>query len=251
MRKKIVAGNWKMNTTPQEGVNLVREILEGVGEISSDVKVVIAPPFTHLSTIKKEIEDSSIVLAAQNCADHLNGAFTGEISAPMLKAVGCECVIIGHSERREYYGENEETLVKKLNILLEADLIPIYCVGEKLSEREDKRHFAVVEAQIKSVLFGLSDSDMQKVVIAYEPVWAIGTGKTATPEEAQEMHQFIRSVLSDKFGDISQDISILYGGSMNVSNAETLISQPDIDGGLIGGASLKGGDFVKIIQSCI
>ena len=249
MRKKIVAGNWKMNTAPNEGVELVRSIIDGLKEVSSDVSVIVAPPFTHLSQIKNEIQGSRIALSAQNCADHPKGAYTGEVSVSMLAAVGCEYTILGHSERREYYGENSDTLTEKINLVLANDLIPIFCVGEKLSQREDSTHFTVVAEQISSVLFGLETKEFAKVVIAYEPVWAIGTGKTATAEQAQEMHLFIRSKLREHFGNIADNTAILYGGSVNASNAQELFAQPDIDGGLIGGASLKADDFIKIARA--
>ena len=246
MRKKIVAGNWKMNTAPREGVELVRSIINGLKEVSSDVSVIVAPPFTHLSSIRNEIQESRVALSAQNCADHLKGAYTGEVSVSMLAAIGCEYVILGHSERREYYGEDSAILTEKINLVLTNGLIPIFCVGEKLSQREDGTYFTVVADQLSSVLFGLDPKEFANVVIAYEPVWAIGTGKTATAEQAQDMHLFIRSRLREHFGDIADNTAILYGGSVNASNAQDLFSQPDIDGGLIGGASLKADDFIKI-----
>lgn len=246
MRKKIVAGNWKMNTTVPEGVELAKNIIAKSAEIPSGVKLIVAPPFTHLTAVAEVLSGSPISLAAQNCADHDKGAYTGEVSAPMIASVNAEYVILGHSERREYYGETNEKLVNKIHLALEANLAPIYCVGEKLEEREAGNHFKVVESQIKEVLFGLTPQDMAKIVIAYEPVWAIGTGKTATSEQAQEIHAFIRQCLASKFGALAQEISILYGGSCKPSNAVELFSQKDIDGGLIGGAALKAEDFIGI-----
>lgn len=249
MRSKIVAGNWKMNTLPSEGVKLAGEIVALMSEVPSDVKLVVAPPFTHISSVGEAIKGKGIGLGAQNCADHKSGAYTGEVSADMIADLGCGYVIIGHSERRQYYGENAEILNVKMKMALEAGLRPIYCVGENLEEREAGRHFDVVGEQVKSVLFNLSPEEMAKVVVAYEPVWAIGTGKTATAAQAQEIHSFVRHTLSEKFGSLSEEISILYGGSCKPSNAKELFAQPDIDGGLIGGAALKAADFVAIAKS--
>lgn len=249
MRKKIVAGNWKMNTTIPEGKELIDGILSRQNEIPSDVQLIIAPPFTHLSLASEKIAGSRIALSAQNCADQAKGAYTGEVSASMLVSAGCGYVILGHSERREYYGETSSTLVRKMALALENGLKPIYCVGEKLEEREAGRHFEVVRFQIEDVLFGLTEEQLADVVIAYEPVWAIGTGKTATSEQAQEIHAFIRKTLAGKFGPLAEEISILYGGSCKPSNARELFACKDIDGGLIGGASLKAEDFLGIATS--
>lgn len=249
MRKKIVAGNWKMNTTIPEGKELIDGILSRKSEIPSDVQLIIAPPFTHLATAAEKIAGSPIALSAQNCADQAKGAYTGEVSAAMLVSAGCGYVILGHSERREYYGETSATLVKKMALALENGLKPIYCVGEKLEEREAGKHFDVVRAQIEEVLYGLAPEQLAGVVIAYEPVWAIGTGKTATSEQAQEIHAFIRKTLAGKFGSLAEEISILYGGSCKPSNARELFACKDIDGGLIGGASLKAEDFIAIAKS--
>jgi len=252
MRKMIVAGNWKMNTGLEEGTNLVSDLRTYLNDISlnPDKEVVIAPPFTHLASIRQVIRDTDIKLSAQNCSSEQNGAYTGEISATMLKEIGCTYVIIGHSERRMYYIENSEILVKKISRALENDLTPIYCCGELLEERNSGNQFKVVENQISEVLFNFSDSDFKKIQIAYEPVWAIGTGVTASKEQAQEMHAFIRNVLEKKFGkELSQAISILYGGSVKPENAGELFSQPDVDGGLVGGASLNAKGFFTIIQS--
>ncbi len=249
MRKKIVAGNWKMNTTVPEGVALAKEVVEAAASLSSDVKLIVGTPFTHLSSVAAALEGSDVELSAQNCADEVKGAYTGEVSARMLASLPVKYVILGHSERREYYGETNEKLVKKINLALAENIAPIYCVGEKLEEREAGKHFEVVASQIKEVLFGLTVEQMKNIVIAYEPVWAIGTGKTATSEQAQEIHAYIRSVLAEKFGATAEEISILYGGSCKPSNAKELFAQKDIDGGLIGGASLVASDFIAIAKS--
>lgn len=250
MRKRIVAGNWKMNTSVAEGIELTREINQLMIDLTDDeVVVAIAPPFSHLSEISKII-NPRIWLTAQNCSYEEKGAFTGEISLQMLKSVNCKAVIIGHSERRKYFNETNAELAKKVNLCLKYDLIPIYCCGEELKERETDNHFNIVEKQISEGLFHLKDEEFNKVVIAYEPVWAIGTGVTASPEQAQEMHSFIRNLIGSKYGNnVSGSISLLYGGSCNPGNASSLFSLPDVDGGLIGGASLKAGDFLKIISS--
>ncbi len=249
MRKKIVAGNWKMNTKPAEGELLVNQIIKLKNESQIEAKLIVAPPFTHLMALSGMLKGSNVALSAQNCADQLSGAYTGEVSALMLNAAGCEYVILGHSERREYYKETSEILLKKVNLALAEGIIPIFCIGEKLEERESERHFSVVEEQIKEVLFNLNDDDFAKIVVAYEPVWAIGTGKTATSAQAQEMHAFIRSILAQKFGKIAENTSILYGGSCKPSNAKEIFSQKDVDGGLIGGASLVAEDFIAIAKS--
>lgn len=249
MRQKIVAGNWKMNTVPSEGIELINGITNLLGEVPADVQLIIAPPFTHLMAAAEKISNSPIALSAQNCADQAKGAYTGEVSAAMIKAAGCSYVILGHSERREYYGENSEILNRKMALAFKNGLKPIYCVGEKLEEREAEKHFEVVGAQIKEVLFNLNEEQMRNTVVAYEPVWAIGTGKTATSEQAQEIHAFIRKTLAEKFGELAQEITILYGGSCKPSNAPELFAQEDIDGGLIGGAALKAEDFIGIAKS--
>ncbi|MBP9992949.1 MAG: triose-phosphate isomerase [Bacteroidales bacterium] len=250
MRKKIVAGNWKMNTTVTEGVALANEIVAKIKEVPSDVQLVVAPPFTHLTKVADVIGGTAIALSAQNCADQPKGAFTGEVAAAMIKDAGCAYTILGHSERREYYGETSETLVKKINLAFESGLKVIFCVGEKLDERNAGKQFEVVGKQIEEVLFTLTAEQMVNVVIAYEPVWAIGTGVTATSAQAQEIHAFIRKAVAGKFGEkVAQDTTILYGGSCKPSNAKELFACEDIDGGLIGGASLKAADFVAIAQS--
>jgi len=250
MRKKIVAGNWKMNTTVPEGNALAEELASKFSTVPSDVQLIVAPPFTHLNSVGSAIKNTKIALSAQNCADQPKGAYTGEVSAAMLKSIGCTYVILGHSERRQYYGETSTTLTAKIALALENGLKPIYCVGEKLEEREANRHFDVVKAQIEEVLFSLTAEQMGQVIIAYEPVWAIGTGKTATSEQAQEIHAFIRKTVASKFGAaVAEECSILYGGSCKPSNAKELFAQKDIDGGLIGGAALKADDFIAIAQS--
>lgn len=249
MRQKIVAGNWKMNTSLSEGVELAENIVKMSGELPSDVQLIVAPPFTHLSKIGDVIKNSPIALSAQNCADQVRGAYTGEVSAQMLASAGCKYVILGHSERREYYGETSEKLVRKIALALENGLRPILCVGEKLEEREAGKHFEVVGNQIREVLFTLAPEQLEKTTVAYEPVWAIGTGKTATSAQAQEIHAFIRKTIAGKYGTAAENVSILYGGSCKPSNAEELFAQKDIDGGLIGGASLKAEDFIAIAKS--
>lgn len=247
MRKKIVAGNWKMNTVKPEGVELAKEVAALSAGVPEGVGLIVAPPFTHLCCVGKALSGSRVELSAQNCADHVKGAYTGEVSADMLTAVGCKWVILGHSERRQYYGETDEKLVVKTKLALEAGLGVILCVGENLEEREADKHFAVCEAQTVNVLKNFTAEDMKNVVIAYEPVWAIGTGKTATAEQAQEIHAFIRKTLADLFSaEVADEMSILYGGSCKPSNAKELFACPDIDGGLIGGAALKADDFIGI-----
>lgn len=249
MRQKIVAGNWKMNTLPEEGAALAKNIAERINEVPSDVQLILAPPFTHLDRVGSIIKGTPVALAAQNCADKEKGAYTGEVSAAMIASLGCRYVILGHSERREYYHETSATLNDKMAMALANGLSPIFCVGEKLEEREAGRHFEVVGAQIREVIFNLTPEQLAKTVIAYEPVWAIGTGKTATSEQAQEIHAFIRKTLAEKYGELAEEISILYGGSCKPSNARELFARKDIDGGLIGGAALKADDFIAIAQS--
>lgn len=250
MRKNIVAGNWKMNTTVAEGIQLAKEVVEKGAQLNGNVKLILGTPFTHLYPVAQVLKGSNVGLAAQNCADQPKGAYTGEVSVSMLKSVEAQYCILGHSERREYYGETSEKLVKKMALALEQGISPIFCVGEKLEQREAGEHFNVVKAQIEEVLFTLTDEQMKQVIVAYEPVWAIGTGKTATAEQAQEIHNFIRKTIDAKFGQqIADDTTILYGGSCKPSNAKELFACPDIDGGLIGGASLKSDDFVAIAAS--
>ncbi len=250
MRKKIVAGNWKMNTTVAEGVALAKALVEAQNGVPADVQLIIAPPFTHLVPVGEIIRGSRIALGAQNCANHTSGAYTGEVAVPMIAGVGCQYVILGHSERRQYYGETSALLVEKIRLALEGGLRPIFCVGENLDQRNAGRHFDVVGSQVREVLFELTAEEASKCVVAYEPVWAIGTGVTATAEQAQEIHAFIRGELAKHFGKaLSDDMTILYGGSCKPSNAKELFACPDIDGGLIGGAALKAPDFIAIAQS--
>jgi len=249
MRKKIVAGNWKMNTTYQEGIDLAIAINKIVAEKGNkEVHVVVSPPFTHIAEINKVVDNDRISVAGQNCAKETSGAYTGEVSAEMLWSAGADYVILGHSERRAYYGETNEILNVKVKKALEFNLTPIYCVGEVLEEREANKHFDVIKEQLETVLFDLSNEDFEKIVIAYEPVWAIGTGKTASPDQAQEIHKSIRDLLAAKFGDAASSTSILYGGSCKPSNAKELFANADVDGGLIGGASLTADDFIGIIN---
>ena len=252
MRKLIVAGNWKMNTGIEEGIKLASELNTYLSSknLPSNKRIIISPPYTNLYPISKIINPSLITLSAQNCACTENGAYTGEVSAQMLKELGVKIVIIGHSERRQYFNENSEMLLKKIKLALKYDLEIIFCVGEALKDRENKTYFDVIETQIKETLFNLDENEIKKIIIAYEPVWAIGTGKTATPDEAQEMHEFIRKLIKNKFGEkISEEISILYGGSCKPGNAKEIFGKKDVDGGLIGGASLKSQDFEKIIEA--
>lgn len=248
-RVQIVAGNWKMNCNYEEGRELAKSVLEGLHP--SETLVIFATPFIHLKNVSNIIKDiSNVKLAAQNCHHEAKGAYTGEISASMLQSAGVEYVLVGHSERREYFGETEELLAKKVDIILENGLKPIFCCGEKLPVREANAHEALVGDQIKGGLFHLSPEQFQQVVIAYEPVWAIGTGVTASPEQAQAMQQYIRQLVAEKYGqELADATSILYGGSVKPANAKELFSQPDVDGGLVGGASLKPKDFVEIIGS--
>lgn len=250
MRKHIVAGNWKMNTTVPEGVELAKAVVAKSAEVPADVKLIVATPFTHLYPVNEVVKGTAVALSAENCADKEKGAYTGEVSVAMLKSVGCEYTILGHSERRQYYGETDEKLVEKTKLALEAGLKVILCVGENLEEREAGKHFDVVGAQTRNVLSHFTAADMANVVIAYEPVWAIGTGKTATADQAEEIHAYIRGLIKEMFGEtVADDTTILYGGSCKPSNAKELFAKPDIDGGLIGGAALKADDFIGIALS--
>lgn len=250
MRKNIVAGNWKMNTTVPEGVALAEAVAAKSAEVPANVGLIVAPPATHLVSVAKALEGSKVGLSAQNCADHEKGAYTGEVAVNMLVSAGCQYTILGHSERRQYYGETDEKLVTKTKLALAAGLKVILCVGENLEQREAGKHFDVCTEQIQNALYTLSAEEMASIIVAYEPVWAIGTGKTATAAQAQEIHACIRKVLADKFGaQVADDTTILYGGSCKASNAKELFAQPDIDGGLIGGAALKADDFIAIALS--
>lgn len=251
MRKNIVAGNWKMNTTLQEGIKLAEEVDNALKGFEPNCDVIICVPFTHLASINAIITDpKKLGLGAENCADHKSGAYTGEVSAPMVASTGATYVILGHSERRQYYGETAETLRAKVALALENNLTPIFCIGEVLEEREAGKHFEVVKAQIEDGLFNLSAEDFGKIILAYEPVWAIGTGKTATADQAEEIHAYIRGVIADKYGkEVAENTSILYGGSCKPGNAKELFAKPDVDGGLIGGAALKCEDFMGIVKA--
>ncbi len=249
-RRIFIAGNWKMNKTVAESVALARELRGLVSMVRDKVEVAIAPPFTALHPTFKAIEDSNICLAAQNCHWETSGAFTGEVSAPMLKELGCSYVIVGHSERRQLFSETDETVNKRTQAVVKAGLVPIVCVGETLAERESGRTLEVVSRQVKGGLAGFSAREAVKFVLAYEPVWAIGTGKTATSDQAQEVHAHIRELLTGLFGrDTAQGIRIQYGGSVKADNALELLSKPDVDGALVGGASLKAADFAAIVKA--
>ncbi|RUA29929.1 MAG: triose-phosphate isomerase [Bacteroidetes bacterium] len=252
MRQKIVAGNWKMNKTFEEADNLLFDITKRLEHLPSDVQLIVCPPALYLELATDIVEEDEVELkiGAQNVSQFENGAYTGEISASMLSSMNMDYCIVGHSERRKYFGETHEMLAQKVDRLLEYGIEPIFCCGEVLEERESNKHFEVVKAQIADSLFHLSEQEMSNVVIAYEPVWAIGTGKTASSEQAQEMHAYIRGLLKEKYGnDLAEEISILYGGSCNPGNAKELFANEDVDGGLIGGAALKADDFLKIAQS--
>lgn len=250
MRKKIVAGNWKMNTNLQEGVALAKEINEALKAAQPKCDVIVAVPFTHLASINAVIDPAKLGLGAENCANHKSGAYTGEVSAPMVASTGATYVILGHSERRQYYGETSEILKEKVALALENNLTPIFCIGEVLEERENGTYNEVVKKQIEEALFNLSAEDFGKIILAYEPVWAIGTGKTATDDQAEDMHAFIRGVIADRYGkEVAENTSILYGGSCKPSNAPQLFAKPDVDGGLIGGASLECGSFMGIVNA--
>ena len=249
MRKNIVAGNWKMNTTLPEGLALAKGLDEALKGKTPNCDVIIGTPFTHLASVAAAIDTNKIGVAAENCADKEKGAYTGEVSAAMVASTGAKYVILGHSERRAYYHETPEILKTKVELALANGLTPIFCIGEVLEEREAGKQNEVVAAQLASV-FSLSAEDFSKIILAYEPVWAIGTGKTATPEQAQEIHAFIRGAVAEKYGkEIADNCSILYGGSCKPSNAKELFANPDVDGGLIGGAALKVADFKGIIDA--
>ena len=270
MRKNIVAGNWKMNKNLQEGIALAKELNEVLTADKPNCDVIICTPFIHLASVTPIVDSSIIGVGAENCADKVSGAYTGEVSAEMVASTGAQYVILGHSERRAYYHETVEILEEKVKLALannlkpifcigevleereankQNEVVPIFCIGEVLEEREANKQNEVVEAQLASV-FSLSAEDFGKVILAYEPVWAIGTGKTATPEQAQEIHAHIRSLVAAKYGkEVAENTSILYGGSCKPSNAKELFANPDVDGGLIGGAALKAADFKGIIDA--
>ncbi len=250
MRKKIVAGNWKMNMNLQEGIALATELTNDLSKNKPNCDVIICTPFIHLASIANVINKEVMSLGAENCADKEKGAYTGEVSASMVRSTGADYVILGHSERRAYYNETPEILKEKVNLALQNNLKVIFCIGEVLEEREAGKENKVVGAQLEGSLFDLTKEQFSNIVLAYEPVWAIGTGKTATAEQAEEMHAFIRKTIENKFGaEAAENVSILYGGSCKPSNAREIFSKPDVDGGLIGGAALKAADFEAIIDA--
>ncbi len=251
MRKKIVAGNWKMNKTFEEAEDLLFSIADELkNNHPENVDVIVFPPAIYLELANDVATESGLFTGVQNISEHESGAYTGEISAAMISSAGASHVILGHSERRSYYGETDKIIAVKIDQAIKYGIVPVYCCGEVLEEREASKHFEVVKKQLSEALFHLNVDDFSQVIVAYEPVWAIGTGRTASPEQAQEMHAFIRSILTEKFGkDAAENTSILYGGSCNAANASELFANPDVDGGLIGGASLKAADFIKIADS--
>ena len=250
MRKKIVAGNWKMNETLQEGIALAKEINEALTADKPNCDVVICTPFIHLASVAPVLNQDVVALGAENCADKEKGAYTGEVSAAMVKSTGAQYVILGHSERRQYYGETAEILKEKVKMALANGLNFIFCCGETLEEREANKQNEVVKAELDGSVFNLTAEEWKNIVLAYEPIWAIGTGKTATSEQAEEMLAYIRSIVAEKYGnEVAEETTILYGGSCNPGNAAELFAKPNIDGGLIGGASLKCADFKGIIDA--
>ncbi|MEX0722357.1 MAG: triose-phosphate isomerase [Gracilimonas sp.] len=248
MRRLLIAGNWKMNCGPYDAAELLEGLKAKKAEVDENVDVLVCPPFVSIGMAVKYLYDTDIQVGAQNLHFEENGAFTGEISGSMLAESGCNYVIVGHSERRQFFGETDATVNKRTHKALEHKLAPIVCVGESLDQRKSEKHFGLVKNQVIAALHEVSDKDALDVVIAYEPIWAIGTGETASPEQAQEMHEHIRNVISEIYNqDVADQINILYGGSMKPANAEELLSQPDVDGGLIGGASLDAESFSEII----
>lgn len=250
MARKIIAGNWKMNTNLKEGKELAKAVQVAVQKMEvTHLSIVLAPPYTHLTEVGKIIEKGKIALGAQNVSSYENGAYTGDVSATMLKSLGVEAVIIGHSERRAIFGETGAQIREKMQRVWESNCLPILCVGENLEQRKANEQDAVIKKQLDEGLEGFGESRLENLVIAYEPVWAIGTGETASPRQAQDMHHFIRNHLSNTYSaTLAQEISILYGGSVKPANAHDLFSQPDVNGGLIGGAALKAEDFVELIK---
>lgn len=250
MKAKLVIGNWKMNKSFDEAEDLISEIEECLEDWALQTTVVLCPPALYLELATDHADESSFLCGAQDCSEYQNGAYTGEISASMLADIGTDFCIVGHSERRKYFNETNNTIAKKVDRLLENSIIPVVCCGETIEERESEHHFPIVEKQIKESLFHLSKEQFERIVIAYEPVWAIGTGLTATPQQAEEMHAFIRALIESKYGtETAFNLHILYGGSCNSKNALELFTQPNIDGGLIGGASLETKSFVDIIEA--
>jgi triosephosphate isomerase len=249
MRSKIVAGNWKMNKNCEETEDLLNELIEKL-PIDKEVQIVVAPTFVNLASAVDHLEFTNITVAAQNLHQAENGAFTGEISADMLKSVGVNTVILGHSERRAIFHETDAIIANKVDTALKHDMTVIFCFGEELKDRQNNQHFNVVENQLRDGLFHLGKEAWKDIILAYEPVWAIGTGETASPEQAQEMHAFIRETVRHTYGsDVAEDVSILYGGSVKPDNAQEIFGKPDVDGGLIGGAALKADDFVAIVNA--
>ena len=249
MRKKIVAGNWKMHKNAEQTEDLLNELIAKI-PTDTEATVIVAPTFVNLASAVDHLQFTNIDVAAQNVHQAESGAFTGEISADMLKSVGVDIVILGHSERRAIFNETDALIASKVNTALEHDMTVIFCFGEELKDRQSKNHFNVVENQLKDGLFQIEAKDWEHIVLAYEPVWAIGTGETASPEQAQEMHEFIRETVRKTYGnDVAENVSILYGGSVKPENAKEIFSKPDVDGGLIGGAALKSDDFVAIVNA--
>lgn len=248
MRRKIVAGNWKMHKNAEETEDLLNELIAQLPE-DLEVEIVVAPTFVNLASAADHVEFTPITVAAQNMHQAESGAYTGEISADMLKSIGVTTVILGHSERRAYFNETDAALANKVNTALKHDMTVIFCFGEELKDRQNGQHFNVVENQLRDGLFHIEDNDWAQIVLAYEPVWAIGTGETASPEQAQEMHEFIRNTIRSRYPKVAEDVSILYGGSVKPENAKEIFSKPDVDGGLIGGAALKATDFVAIASA--
>jgi len=247
MRKAVIAGNWKMNKTISKALELVSDLKKLVSD-AKEVEIIVAPPFLTIYQVAMEVKGSNIHVSAQDVFWEEEGAYTGAISPTMLSDAGCKYVIVGHSERRQYFGETDKTVNKKIKAALNHGLKSIFCVGESLQQRESGETFNIIETQVKGGLSGLSPSDMKYMIIAYEPVWAIGTGRTATDEQAEEVHGFIRGLLKGLYKDIADDTRILYGGSVKPENIDGLMAQPDIDGALVGGASLKAGDFARIVK---
>lgn len=248
MRKNIVAGNWKMNNDIQQTYSLLEEIIKK--KPNTNTEIIVAPSFVSLPLAMQKLEGSGIKVAAQNAHQNESGAFTGEVSIPMLKSIGVNTVILGHSERRAYFGETNSLLSEKVNTALKYNFTVIFCFGEELSERKAEKHFDVVERQIKEGLFHLTTDQWKNIVLAYEPVWAIGTGETATPDQAQEIHALVRQLIASEYGSsVANEVSILYGGSVKPDNAKEIFANPDVDGGLIGGASLKADDFLQIVSA--
>jgi triosephosphate isomerase (TIM) len=249
MRKKIVAGNWKMNKNSEQTVNLLNELIAQI-PTESNAQVIVAPTFVNLASAVVHLKSTKIVVAAQNMHQASNGAYTGEISADMLTNIGVNTVILGHSERRAIFHETDALIASKVDAALQHNMTVIFCFGEELKDRQSNNHFNIVENQLRDGLFHIKKEDWEKIVLAYEPVWAIGTGETASPEQAQEMHEFIRETVRKSFGsDVAEDVSILYGGSVKPDNAKEIFSKPDVDGGLIGGAALNAKDFVAIVTA--